>query len=76
MAKKKQEDEVLICPVGKFLVDIQKSSWQKPEFVEHLNRSGIEILKAIRSLIDSRIERLEKSAPRKSRRKATKIDVE
>jgi hypothetical protein len=76
MAKKKQEDELVICPVGKFLLDMQKSSWQKSEFVEHLNQSRIEILKAIRSLIDSRIERLEKNAPRKSARKATKINVE
>lgn len=76
MAKKKQEDEWVICPVGKFLLNMQKSSWQKSKVAEHLNQSRIEILKAIRSLIDGRIERLEKKAPRKSARKATKIDVQ
>ena len=76
MPKKKPEDEVVICPVGKFLSEMQKCSWKESEFVAHLNQSGIEILKAIRSLIDGRIERLEKNAPRKSARKATKINVE
>ena len=76
MAKDKQKEEPVICPVGKFLLDMQKSSWQKSEFAEHLNQSGIEILKAIRSLIDSRLERLEQKARRKSGKKATKIKVE
>lgn len=76
MAKKKQEDEWVVCPVCKFLSDVQHSARKKSEFVEHVNQSRIEILKAIRSLIDSRIERLEKIAPRKSARKATKINVE
>ncbi len=76
MAKGKHEEEVVICPVGKFLLDMQKSSWQKSKFAGHLNQSGIEILKAIRSLIDNRIEHLEKKAPRTSAKKATKINVE
>jgi hypothetical protein len=76
MAKKKSEDELVICPVGKFLLDMRKSSWQKSKFAEHVKQSRIEILKAIRSLIDGRIERLEKNAPRKSAKKATKINVE
>ena len=76
MAKDKQKEEPVICPLGKLLLDLQKSSWQKSEFAAHLNQSGIEILKAIRSLIDSRIEGLEQKAPRKPGKKATKIKVE
>ena len=76
MAKEKREEELVVCPVGKFLLDMQKSSWQKSKFARHLNQSRIEILKAIRSLVDERIERLEKPASRKSAKKATKITVE
>ncbi len=76
MPKEKQEEELVICPVGKFLLHMQKYPWQKSRFAEHLNQSRIEILKAIRSLIDGRIEHLEKKAPGTSTRKATKIKVE
>lgn len=44
----------------------------RPEFFTHLRRAEAEVLKAFRSLIDSRIEQVEKE---KKPRQATKIKV-
>ena len=70
--EKKEEREQPVCPVGKFFMELcfPKNS----KFFEHLTRSKIEFLKAIRSMIDEKIEYLEKaSSPKK---KVTKIEVE
>ena len=74
MAKKKEE-EMLLCPVGKFFSDLQRVSRSKSKFLEHLDLSRIEFLKAIRSLVDERIEGLEEKKRSKQGRKATKIEV-
>ncbi|MFH1123188.1 MAG: hypothetical protein V1758_05950 [Pseudomonadota bacterium] len=76
MAKKKVEDEVFVCPVGKFFSDLEKVSRRKSKFFEHMNLSKVEFLKAIRSLVDERIEDLEKKGSSKGEKKATKIKVE
>jgi len=73
MARKKEE-EMVICPVGKFFMDLQKLSLPKSKFFEHLDLSRIEFLKAIRSLVDERIESFEKKRSRQGK-KATKIEV-
>ena len=73
MARKKEE-EMVICPVGKFFMDLQKLSLPKSRFFEHLDLSRIEFLKAIRSLADERIESFEKKRSRQGK-KATKIEV-
>jgi hypothetical protein len=75
MAKEKKEKEAFLCPVGKFFLDLQNASGKKSEFYDHLNRSRMEFLKAIRSLVDERIEGLEKKS-RKRKKKMTKIKVE
>lgn len=72
--KKKKEDEVVMCPVGKFFSELEKSARKRSKFFEHMNCSRIEFLKAIRSLVDEGIENLEKKA--KGQKKATKIPVE
>ncbi len=46
------------------------------DFLECLAKSRIECLKRIRSLIDRRIEDLEKKHPRKADRRATEVKVE
>jgi hypothetical protein len=75
-AKEKQRDEVVICPVGKFFLDLERGSIKKSAFFKHLHQSRIEFLKAVRSLVDERIEDLEKRASKEEKEKATKIEVE
>jgi hypothetical protein len=74
MAKKKEE-EMVVCPVGKFFMDLQKLSLPKTKFFEHLDLSRIEFLKAIRSLVDESIEGLEEKKRSRQEKKATKIEV-
>ena len=74
MAKQKEE-EMVVCPVGKFFLDLQKVSRKKSKFFEHLDLSRIEFLKAMRSLIDDRIEGLEEKKSSRQEKKATKIEV-
>jgi hypothetical protein len=74
MAKKKEE-EMVVCPVGKFFMDLQKLSRSRSKFFEHMDLSRIEFLKAIRSLVDERIEGLEEKKRSKQEKKATKIEV-
>jgi hypothetical protein len=74
MAKKKEE-EMVVCPVGKFFLDLQKLSLPKSKFFEHLDLSRIEFLKAVRSLVDERIENLEAKKRSGQGKKATKIEV-
>ena len=78
MAKTKIEDidERISCPVGRFFSDLEKMSRKKSKFQEHLTRSRIEFLKAVKSLVDERIEDLEKKGTPRRRKKATKIKVE
>jgi len=75
MAKKKEE-EMVVCPVGKFFMDLQKISRPKSKFFEHMDLSRIEFLKAIRSLVDERIESLEAKKRPKQEKKATRINIE
>ena len=76
MPKKKVKPEACQCPVGNFFDDMQKTLWGDGPFHKHMNQSKIEFLKAIRALIDDRIENLQKKASPKARRKATRIKVE
>ena len=76
MAKERNvERESFTCPVGKFFKDFDK--WKGGSgFFEHMNLSRIEFLKAIRSLVDERIEKLGKCAQPPEEKKATKIEIE
>ena len=64
--------EQMVCPIGKFFAELFIPADSK--FFEHLTRSKIELLKAIRSVIDEKIEHLEKSGSPK--KKVQKIEVE
>lgn len=75
MARKKEE-EMVVCPVGKFFLDLKEFSLPKSKFFEHLDLSRIEFLKAIRALVDERIENLENKKQAKQGKKATKINIE
>ncbi len=73
--KKEHEQETFVCPVGRFFAELGRAGGKKSAFQEHLNNSRVEFLKAIRSLVDERIERMEKEEG-EGGRKATKIEVE
>ena len=75
MSKKKHEEQVALCPVGRFFLDLQLPSGKKSNFFKHLDRSRMEFLKAIRSLVDDRIEAIEKGESKKKKR-PTRINVE
>lgn len=78
MAKEKSapEREVFTCPVGRFFMGFEKAWRGNSPFLEHMNLSRVEFLKAIRSLIDERIEKLEKCSAPPQEKKATKIKIE
>ncbi len=76
MAQKKREEQVFECPVGKFFTDLDKIFGKKSEFAKHMTQSRIEFLKGIRSLVDERIENLEKENSTRRQKKRTKIKVE
>jgi hypothetical protein len=75
MAKEKNHQDVTNCPVGRFFSEMEKTFGRKSNFFDHLQQSRIEFLKAIRSLLDERIEGLEKKKEGGIKR-ATKIEVE
>jgi hypothetical protein len=76
MGKEKDENEVFVCPVARFFSDLEKLSGKRSGFAKHLSQSRIEFLKAIRSLVDEKIEGLENKPSKKGKKKITKIKVE
>ena len=76
MAEKKGKEERIICPVGTFFMDLDKTFGRKSPFYKHMTRSKIEFLKGVKSLLDERIERLEKNNSKKTGAKMTKVKVE
>ena len=78
MAKTKKDDknEEITCPIGRFFSDLEKMSRKKSKFMEHLSRSRVEFLKALRCLVDEKIEDLEKKGTPRGRKKTTRIKVE
>ena len=76
MGKKHRDEETVVCPVGRFFMDLEKASAKKSKFFVHLDRSRVEFLKALRSLLDESIEHLEKRERSGREKKATKIEVE
>ncbi|MBW2203984.1 MAG: hypothetical protein JRF52_07745 [Deltaproteobacteria bacterium] len=75
-AKDKDKNDRGSCPVGRFFSDLEKASGNKAKFLEHLSRSKLEFLKAVKYLVDDKIEDLEKKRPAKGKKRATKIRVE
>ncbi len=69
--EEKETKEEFMCPIGKFFSEF--TSHKDSPFFEHIIKSKIEFLKAIRCLIDKKIEQLEK---RTEKKKVTKIEVE
>ena len=75
-AKNNNKNERVSCPVGRFFSDLEKASGNKSLVLEHLSRSKLEFLKAVKYLVDDKIEDLEKRGTVKGKKRATKIRVE
>ena len=76
MEEKKSEQASQGCPVGSFFEDLEKVFGKKSPFFEHMTQSKLEFMKGIRSLLDARIDHLEKMSSGKDGKKMTKIKVE
>lgn len=76
MAKKKRAEYGFECPVERFFTDLNKAFGKKSEFSKYMTQSRIEFLKGVRSLVDERINNLEKMHAKKGKKKMTKIKVQ
>jgi hypothetical protein len=76
MAAKKTEQQMAICPVGKFFMDLEDAFGKKSDFFQHITRTRIEFLKAMRFLLDERINTLENRANPAAKKRMTKINVQ
>ncbi|UCD81157.1 MAG: hypothetical protein JSW26_06935 [Desulfobacterales bacterium] len=76
MAENKSKEQMVVCPVGKFFMELEDVMGKKSKFFEHMTRSRIEFLKGIRSLLDERISYYEKKGSKKTGKKMTKIKVD
>ena len=78
MAEKKSEagSAKALCPLGKLFQGLEDLSKNAPEFRKHLDRSHLELLKAVKTLVDSRIKNLEKKNTPGKRKVARKITIE
>ena len=78
MAEKKSEagGAKALCPLGKFFQGLEDLSKNAPEFRKHLDRSRLELLKAVKALVDSKIKNLEKRNTPEKRKVARKITIE
>jgi hypothetical protein len=75
MAKEKTNQEIMSCPVARIFSEMEKVYGSKTNFFNHLHQAHLEFLKAIRALVDDRIDDLEKKSI-KEKKKTTKIKVE
>ena len=76
MAEKKSKEDRITCPVSTFITDLEKTFGRKSQFYNHMTRARIEFLKGVKSLLDDRIETLEKKGIKKAGAKLTKVKVE
>jgi hypothetical protein len=63
-------------PLGKIFKGLEDLSKNAPEFKKHLDRSRLELLKAVKTLVDSRIKTLEKKRSPEKKKVARKITIE
>ena len=76
MDGKKSKEERVVWPVGTLLTDLEKAFGRKSPFYVHMTQARVEFLKGVRSLLDDRIEHLEKKRAEGGGKKMTKIKVE
>ncbi len=78
MAEKKGESagERSFCPWGRFFKHLEDLTGNTSAFREHLAQSRLELLKAARILLDSKIDALEKRKEPSEGKVARKITIE
>jgi len=81
MAKKPKEEEEITTEeafrsLGRFFSWMEEKIIPGAEFREHMAKSRVEFLKGIRSLVDTKIDELEKRHGKKEAKKAAKVEVE
>jgi hypothetical protein len=76
MSKEKRRKDVEGCPVGSFFRNLEAIFGNGSDIGGHLQRSQLELLKAIRAWADGRIEHLAQQPSSERRKKVTKIKVE
>ena len=76
MVEKKNKEKMVMCPVGKFFMDLEDFMGKRSTFFEFMTRSKVEFLKGLRSVLDERIDYYEKKGSRKGGKKMTKIKVD
>ena len=62
--------------LGRFLSWVEVRVSPSSEFREHMAKSKMEFLKGVRSLIDKRIDELEKRHAQKADKRATRVKVD
>ena len=76
MGKDKHRQAAAGCPVGSFFKSLEDVFGAGSDIGGHLQRSQLELLKALRAWADGRIEHLEQEQPAKRKKKVTKIEVD
>ena len=76
MASKNTREELCHCPVGTFFRDVERTFGKKSKFIDHMTQSRIEVLKAVRSLVDERIEDLGRKKSASGKKRMTKVEVD
>jgi hypothetical protein len=82
MSKKAKRDketigvEEALEALGRVFSWFEKKAGPGSEFMDHMRRSKIEFLRGIKTLVDSKIEEMEKKQSPKGRKRATKVNVE
>jgi hypothetical protein len=81
MAKKPREEEEITAEeafrsLGRFFSWMEEKISPSSEFHEHMAKSRVEFLKGIRSLVDKKIDDLERRQGKREGKKATRIKVE
>ena len=73
MAKSPSEPRDLKCPIYEILDRLHDKGKCCGEFFDHLKKAHVELLLAVRSLIDQRVERLTKAGGAKPRARRIKV---
>lgn len=73
---KEREETQMACPVCMLFNLGSQIFGRESEFFRHMTNARIEFLQAIKSLIDRRIESLEKAKEKTRKKKFSKISVE
>ena len=76
MVEKKTKEQMVVCPVGKFFMELENLMGKRSTFIEHMTRSKIEFLKGLRSILDERIDYYERKGSKKGSKRMTKIKVD